>query len=62
MQQYNVRLYRMKTHEVMVSCGGSIEVLPWPNSTRWLIPPQRPHGFQFSLLEVVGPVSSYVTV
>ena len=61
-QRYKVCPYRMKTHDVMVSYGGTMQVVPWRNFTLWLIPPQRLHGFQFCLLEVVGLVSSYATV
>ena len=52
----------METHEVMVSYGDSVQLLPWWNFTPWLIFPQRLHRFQFYLREVVGLVSSYVTV
>ena len=61
-QRYKVRPYCMKTHEVMVSYEGTVQVLHWQNSTRWLIPPQRLHRIQFCLMEVVGLVSSYVMV
>ena len=40
----------------------SVEVVPWRNSTQWLIPPQPLGVFQFCFQEVVGLVASYTTV
>ena len=61
-QRYKVRPYRMKAHEVMVSRGGTMEMLPWRNSAQWLIPP-RPLGVsKFCFLEVVGLDVSSATV
>ena len=39
-----------------------LEVIPWRNSTRWLIPPQPLQVFQFGLREVVGLDVSFKTV
>ena len=39
-----------------------VEVVPWRNSTRWLIPPQPLQVFQFRLREVVGLSVSFTPV
>ena len=40
----------------------SVEVVPWRNSTGWLIPPQPLQLFQFRLREVVGLDVSFTPV
>ena len=38
------------------------DIVPWRNSTRWLIPPQTLEVFQFGLREVVGLDVSFTPV
>ena len=40
----------------------TLEVVPWRNSTSWLMPPQPLGVFQFCFREVVGLSGSYTTV
>ena len=50
------------TPSKLMKLGSSVEVLPWRNSTRWLIPPQPFEVFEFGLREVVGLVVSFTPV
>ena len=66
-RRYKVHPYAIKTHEVVVFCGGSTlaEFYSMADSfttARWLIPSQPLDGFRFCDLEVVGLNASYATV
>ena len=59
---YNVRPYRIRTQDFAGISGEKTDVVPWRNSTRWLIPPQPLQVFQFGLREVVGFGVSFTPV